>query len=222
MTINDKAVITPALGYVFFAPVGTDAPTPKQLADLDISTLAEDGGPITPISEPDTGEGDTKPKTADVKPVGKNALPAAWINAGHTARDTLPEFGYEGGDTEVRGTWQNESLREVETKPLADSIKLQFHQFDADTLELYYGKNASTTAGVFGVKGGPSTPIERALLIIIVDGEEKIGFHASKTSLRRDESIKLKTDEFGAFPVKGTFLNLGAKLKYSWINEDLF
>jgi hypothetical protein len=150
------------------------------------------------------------------------SAPNGWTNLGHTSRDDLPEFGFDGGDTEVRGTWQNESLREVVTKPIADYLTIMLAQFDIPTFELYYGKNSSKTPGVFGVSGGTQAPVEKALFIIIQDGDTKIGFYAPKASIRRDDSIELAVDEFAMLPVRATFLKYGSANKFEWINEDLF
>lgn len=215
MAQNDNAVVTAAVGYVFIAEPGTARPTPAELAALDLDALVDGKAATTTV---DAGDGSGTTKT--VKAGG--SLPAAWTNIGHTSRGDLPEFGFDGGDTEVRGTWQNESLREVETKPIGDFLKMALHQFDTETFELYYGKNASKDAGVFGVAGGNSKSVEKALLIVIVDGDVRIGFYSPKASVRRDDSISLKTDEFAALPVRATFLKDGTKNKFEWINEDLF
>jgi hypothetical protein len=74
---------------------------------------------------------------------------------------------------------------------------------------------------VFGVTG-TAAPVEKALLIIIVDGDVKVGFYSPKASFRRDDSISLKTDEFAAIPVRATFLKFGSANKYQWVNADLF
>jgi hypothetical protein len=148
--------------------------------------------------------------------------PNGWTSIGHTSRGDLPEFGYDGGDTEVKGTWQNESLREVITSPIADYLTILLHQFDTDTFELYYGKDAAPESGVFGVSGTTAAAVEKALLIIIQDGDTKVGFYSPKASMRRDDSISLAVDDFAALPVRATFLKHGSKNKFEWINEDLF
>lgn len=148
--------------------------------------------------------------------------PNGWTNIGHTSRDDLPEFGFDGGDTEVRGTWQNESLREVVTEPIADYLTIFLAEFDTESFELYYGRNASKTPGVFGVSGGTQVPVEVALFIIIVDGDTKIGFYAPKASVRRDDSVQLAVDEFATLPVRATFLKYGSANKFEWVSEKLF
>ncbi len=150
------------------------------------------------------------------------SAPNGFTNIGHTSRDDLPEWGFDGGDTEVRGTWQNESLREVVTEPIADYLTLFLAEFDTESFELYYGRNSSKTPGVFGVSGGTQVPVEVALFIIIVDGDTKIGFYAPKASVRRDDSIQLAVDEFATLPVRATFLKYGSANKFEWISEKLF
>jgi hypothetical protein len=144
-----------------------------------------------------------------------------WDNIGHTSRDELPVFGYEGGETETRGSWQAAVLKEVVTEPASDYVTFNLLQFDESALGLYYGSdNANTTAGVFSVGGTATSGVtEKALLIVIVDGTHKIAFHAEKTSVRREDSIELAVDEFAYMPLRATLvLNDGAQYLFSWIN----
>ena len=145
-----------------------------------------------------------------------------WSSVGHTSREDMPEFGFEGGDTEVKGTWQKKALREVETEPLADFLTMHLHQFDAQSFALYYGENASSTPGIFGVEGGQTLVNEKALFILIVDGSRRVGFYAAKASIRRDEAIGMPVDEFATLPIRATFIKLGANRLYDWISEKLF
>ena len=280
MTINDNAVLTAAVGWIYTAPVGTARPTPAALTAMNpetfgvspaLVTVTGTGGTFTltiggqttaPIaynataavvdtaiellSSVGTGGATVTGTTASTgltititNPVfvgsisGSAALvtgPGAdisvvstgWRNVGHTSRGDLPEFGFDGGDAEVKGTWQNESLREVVTDPVADYLTLMLHQFDTESLELYYGADASPTAGVFGVGNGNVAPIERALLVVIVDGPRKLGFYSPKASLRRDDAVSLSVDEFAQLPVRATFLKHSAEAKFEWIAEGLF
>lgn len=282
MSLNDNAVLTAAVGWVYTAPVGTARPTPAEIKAFNPSTFAAASGSkeltiggtggtytlsvggsataaiafdanaaaiksaleaLTAVGAGKATVTGTGPYTisldssvvgaltgtfTSVTGAGTNALVdvpvhgQGWTNVGHTSRGDLPEFGFEGGDTEVKGTWQNESLREVVTDPIADFLTLMLHQFDTESFELYYGKNASSTAGVFGVAGGTPAPLEKALLIVIVDGTTQVAFYSPKASIRRDDSISLAVDEFAALPVRATFLKHGAANKFEWIAEGLF
>src|SRR5690606_28451916 len=70
-----------------------------------------------------------------------------WENPGHTSRDELPEFGCEGGDTEVRGSWQSARLRTLTPEAAVDSVVFQLHAMAAAGLSLYYGPNVQLADG---------------------------------------------------------------------------
>lgn len=289
MSLDDSAVLTAAVGYVFTASPGTPRPTPSTLSTLDPMTFGSQtqtvkvtGSPtggtftltsgtatsslpynattaevqtalealasvgpgnvqVTGTSISDTDgfdvtwigalQGTTKAITGSASMTGgttpgvtvttKTAV-NGWTPNGHTSRGDMPEFGFDGGDHEVLGTWQNESLREQVTKPIADYLTLHLHQFDQTAFELYYGTDSSSTAGVFGVANGNVNPVEKAFLVVIIDGPRRIGFYAPKASVRRDDAIDLPIDEFAALPVKATFLKYGSANKFEWISENRF
>ncbi|ACU41773.1 major tail protein [Mycobacterium phage Morrow] len=190
MALNDEAVLTAAVGYVYTGPVGTAAPSAAELDDLDLES---------PSSWTAT----------------------SWDSIGHTSRGDMPEFGFDGGDSEIKGTWQRKKLREVTTEDPVDYLTLFLHQFDEDALSLYYGKNASTTAGEFAVSG-KSDPTEKAFFVVIEDGDVRIGFHSAKASVKRDDAIQLPVDDFASLPIRATFLDHPGFPLFKWVNEDLF
>ena len=144
--------------------------------------------------------------------------PVGYTIIGHTSRDDLPEFGFDGGDTETRGTWQNEALRTVLTEAAVDFVTFNLVQFDKDTFELYYGQeNVATGPNSYALNGSPGGATEAALLIVIVDGANKIAFHAPKVELRRNEAITIAVDEFGALPMRATFLKNTGDPLFQWI-----
>ncbi|AEJ94509.1 major tail protein [Mycobacterium phage Achebe] len=192
MALNDDAVLTAAVGYVYTGPVGTEAPAAADLDDLNLLDTASWGTGLT-----------------------------AWLPTGHTSRGDMPEFGFEGGDSEIKGTWQKKKLAEVTTEDPVDYLTLFLQQFDEGSLTLYYGENASTVAGEFAVASG-SKAVERAVLVIIEDGDVRIGFHAFKSSVKRDDAIQLPVDDFASLPVRATFLDYQDKPLFKWLNEDLF
>lgn len=165
--------------------------------------------------------GTARPTPAQVKAFDPEiGTMQGWESVGHTADDELPEFGYDGGSTEIRGSWQRAALREVVTEIPADYVTVQLLQFDRLALGLYYSvTNPGTTAGVFAVPDNAGRPIEKALLIIIVDGTVRVGFHAAKTSIRRDAAISMDTENFAALPIRATFLKGPGDL-YEWISDD--
>jgi hypothetical protein len=190
MAMNDDAVLTAAVGYVYTGPVGTAAPTPTELPTID-------------LEDPSTW-------TAN-----------GWDSIGHTSRGEMPEFGFDGGNSEVRGSWQKKKLKDVTTEDPVDYLTMFLHQFDEEAFSLYYGANVSTTPGVFGVKSG-ADPLEKAFLVVILDGEERLGFRSARASVKRDDSIQLPIDDLAALPIRATFLDYQSDPLFEWINEDLF
>ncbi|EHB44154.1 hypothetical protein MycrhDRAFT_6904 [Mycolicibacterium rhodesiae JS60] len=145
-----------------------------------------------------------------------------WSSVGHTSRGTMPEFGYEGGEGEVKGSWQKKKLREISPDDPVDFLTMVLHQFDETGLGLYYGDNASSVAGEFGVASGTPTN-EKAGLVIIEDGDLRLGFHFKRSSVKRDDAIELPIDDLAALPIRFTFLDYeDDPLLFKWINEDLF
>ena len=149
-------------------------------------------------------------------------LGVGWDDLGHTAREELPEFGFDGGEAETRGTWQNDALKEVITEATVDYVTFNLHQFDDLALSLYYGQANSGTAepGEFRVMNS-GTSSERSFVMVVVDGDAKIGFYARKASIRREGPIALAVDEFSTLPMRATFLKDGTNDLFRWISEDM-
>lgn len=139
-------------------------------------------------------------------------------SVGHTSRDDLPSFGFDGGDTEVQGTWSNATFREVVTDAPADFVTFNALQFDEQILGLYYGLNDVTSDdGIFEVQTAPTSTVPRALLVIVVDGPRRVAFHAASTSIRREDAVELEVDAFAQFPLRATFLKMSGQPIYSWV-----
>lgn len=215
------AVVKAALEALTSVGVGNVLVTGIGVLDtngLDVAwTDAKDGTTQNITSTAPALTGGTSPAVSITQ---KQAV-SAWKNVGHTSRGTMPEFGFDGGDTETKGSWQKKKLREISKDDAVDYLTVVLHQFDKDALELYYGTNASSTAGVYGVQSG-SKPVEKAGLVIIQDGALTLGFHFPKASAKRDDKIELPIDDLASLPVKFTFLDYGDDPLFSWINADLF
>ena len=275
MAFNDNAVFTASTGYVYTAPVGTAAPTPRQLKYFDPETFGahqftlrvsgSETYTLTVAGETtDPLESDASPSeiqaalerlgsvgTANVVVAGTSTTegvnvsfvgerfgetvelegsdgatvtelskPSGWDPIGHTNNDDLPEFGYDGGDSETRGSWQKKVLRTITTETPVDYVTVKAIQFDQDTLEFYYGKNASKAANVFGVDSPNSSDVERAILIVLKDGPFAIAFSAAKAGMRRDESITLENDDFASLPLRATFVKHPGRHLFEWTTPE--
>ncbi|QDK03103.1 major tail protein [Mycobacterium phage SydNat] len=186
-------------------------------AGLDVTFIGPYQGEDVEVDAVSNLTGGTTPSVGVTTKTAVNG----WHPVGHTSENDMPEFGYEGGDSEVRNTWQKKKLREVQSEEPVDYLTMFLHQFDTQSFELYYGKNAATTPGVFGVDGN-TKPVEKALLVIIKDGDEKVGFYAAKASVKRDDAIQMPNDDFAALPIRATFLKMAGRRLFDWINEKLF
>lgn len=216
------AVVQAALALLTTVGAGNVLVTGTLISDangFDISWIGTKFGTSQTLTSTPTLTGGTTP----LAPVTLKSAGSGWKPVGHTSRGTLPEFGFEGDTTEVRGSWQKKKLREIQTEDPIDYLTVVLHQMDKDSLALYYGPNASPTSGVFGVSStSQNANLEVAGLVIIQDGAQRLGFHFSKAAVKRDDAIELPIDDLAALPVKFTFLDYNSELLFSWINEDLF
>ena len=146
-----------------------------------------------------------------------------WVDLGHTSREDLPEPGFDGGDTETRGTWQNAAVKEVITDVTVDYLTFNLHQFDDTALALYYGQDnaAGAVDGEFQVADSATATQLRAFLMVVVDGDANIAFYARKASIRREGPIALGVDEFSTLPMRATFVKDGSNDLFRWISTDM-
>ena len=180
-----------------------------------VSFIGENfGKDVKLTAKSDSLTGGTTPSVKVEATDGGTAL--GWEPIGHTGQDDLPEFGYDGGDTETKGSWQKKTLKEIVSEAPVDYVTVKALQFDEKTMELYYGKNASKTKGVFAIDDAGQSGVERAVMIVIVDGPFKIAFTAAKASVRRDESISLSTEDFSVLPIRATFVKHPGRHLFEW------
>ena len=214
-----NAAVKAAISALATVGVGNVLVTGVGLSDtngIDVNWYNAKQGTTAAITATASFTGGTTPAIA----VTLKQAAANWTSVGHTSRGKLPEFGFDGGNSEMKGSWQKKKLRELQKDDPVDHLTVILHQFDTNALGLYYGPNASTDAGVFGVKSGTS-PSEVAGLVIIQDGATNLGFHFSRSSVKRDEKIDLPVDDIAALGVKFTFLDYSDELLFSWISSDL-
>lgn len=147
--------------------------------------------------------------------------PTGWNLLGHTSLANVLAFGSDGGGTEVKGSWQNKSLRELVTSEAVDYFTINSIQIlDNDVLTLYYGGGDASVANEFSLPDNP-TPQERAALVVFLDGDTPVGFFASKSSIRREGPIVTPTDDFVEMPLRFTLLKKTGSPKATWIADEL-
>lgn len=175
-TMEDNA-LNPATGYVFVAPVGTEAPVIEAGFDY------------------------TDPSTWGINDVDDSPL---WANIGHTSLENGLEFTSEGDDPETLGTWQVPNLRTT-NPPKTYSVVINLADFTVETYKLYYGGGEVLAGGGFVIPDLPVAQ-DRALLVIAVDGEYAVSQHYKKVSLIGSDSITYDPSTLTEMPVRATIL----------------
>ena len=226
LTVTGTAPYKLTVGGATSADIKPDASPNEIQAALEKIPAVGTGGVVVTGTDPKQGVtvafvGDNFGKNLELKgatgaTVAETAKASGWEPIGHTNNDDLPEFGYDGGDSDTKGSWQKKVLRTITTDAPIDYVTIKALQFDEQTLEFYYGKNASKVKNVFGVDAPNGADIERAILIVIVDGNHKIAFSAAKAGIRRDESISLENDDFATLPLRATFVKHPGRHLFEW------
>lgn len=166
------------------------------MALIDDAAIVASGGYIY-IAPPDTA----KPEVTDPMVPG-----VGWVSVGHTSLDKLPEFGRDGGDAEVKGSWQNAKLRQT-TPDVTYTVAFESIQADVETYKLYFGGGAEAvqTDGSFRIPATP-TPQIKSLLVVLVDGDQFLPLWHPRVSLLGSDAVSIAADDFVKFPIKGVLL----------------
>jgi hypothetical protein len=167
--------------------------------------------------------GATKPSLSDLTSFAADTsdLPTGFTNLGHTDLDQILQFGTEGGDTTTKGSWQNPALREIVTVAKVDYIILKSLQIlDNTVLSLYHGGGSAATANEFAWPDNP-TPTEKALALIMLDGDTPICLYAQKVSIRAESELEFASDDFTKAPLRLTFLKNGSNPRAVWIADAI-
>jgi hypothetical protein len=152
-------------------------------------------------------------------PANADTVPAApWTDTGHTSRDEGLTISRDGGDSEVKGTWQNANLRE-RRDPTTWALTFTMHQVDADVLRLFFG-GGTVTEGKFSAPANP-TGQEHALFVVMVDGNNRVGLYFPKVSILADDDISVDVEDFLAFPVRATVLSMSGTDLMAWLADTI-
>jgi hypothetical protein len=165
-----------------------------------------------------------KPTTAQLATFASaGTVPATWTNLGHTDLDDILAPGQDGGDTEVKGSWQNPSLRTVITEASVDYFVIKSLQIlDRTVLGLYYGSGGdNTTANEYGSPNSPAAT-ELAVSIVMVDGSNPVtAVYMAKASFLREDNMEFDSADFVKAPIRITALQSGSIRKIIWISTTI-
>lgn len=146
-------------------------------------------------------------------------VPSGWVNLGHTSIDNVLVFGQDGGDTTVKGSWQNASLRTVITSQTIDSFVVKSLQvMDNTILTLYYGGGDVATANEFHWPDSPAAQ-NKAVTVVMLDGSTPIALWCPQASILRADAADIASDDFMDFPLKFTILKHSTDPRAVWIAD---
>lgn len=161
-------------------------------------------------------------------PVG-TALPAdlrnptgAWTHMGHTSVQDILSAASEGGDTTTLRSLQNATLRTT-TAARTEAFVMHLLQFDAPSLKLYYGSNATVDGSNNVTVPSNPVPTEVAWLVVFYDGQTTAGIYAPKVSIIRSDDLSVSdTENLVQLSVKVTPLQNGANdYAFRWLTPKV-
>lgn len=153
------------------------------------------------------------------EPASLTAPASPWVNLGHTSRDDGLTITRDGGDSEVIGSWQNTSLREV-IEPTTLAVTMFAHQVDQTVLGLYFPGGDASTPGRYGVTSATGSA-DRAMYVRIVDGANEVGLYMPKVSVRSDDDVEVDVEGFLAFPLRATVLQVSGSNLMDFIGDSV-
>jgi hypothetical protein len=148
-------------------------------------------------------------------------IPGTWVDLGHTDLDTPMAWDQDGGDTEVKGSFQNPSLRQVLTSATVDKFTIPAEQIlDNTILNLYYGGGDASVANQFDVPDSPAA-IEKSFMGVLIDGAVAVGIGVPKVSIIRADNLSVDPQDFLKAPLLFTVLKASGKPRIRWVNDKI-
>lgn len=149
-------------------------------------------------------------------------LPTGWTNLGHTDADEIITFDQEGGETEVKRSWQNEALRETVTETAVDYFVVRSLQLvDNDVLSLYYGGGDATVADEFSLPDSSAVTEKPAIVVFVDASNGSPAFYCPKVSIRRESGIESAVDDWMKLPLRFTVLQKSGAKRGKWLHASL-
>lgn len=191
MPFNDDAVLMPGRGNVLVCDV-------EYLTETTIPTIEQ-----------------LEAYAADY---GK--LPTGFRSLGHTSTDDLPKWDGDGGDTEVKGSWEKAKLREVAKDVEVSWMDVIALQFDNEIMSLQSGGGDASKPGQFRAPKNKTFPELGVLVVYMDNAGQVVGELVPRTSVRKGDNIEHKTDEFSGVPLRFTQLTPKSLPEHIWIGHN--
>src|SRR5690606_15496776 len=110
----------------------------------------------------------------------------------------------DGDEPETRGSWQNPNLRET-TPTVTWAFTIPALQVDNTVLSLFFGGGDVSEEDSFGVTAA-SGSTEKAMYIVLVDGNTRAGIHVPRVSISAEEAPTFDPENFLEFTLRATVL----------------
>lgn len=145
--------------------------------------------------------------------------PTGFSSAGHTSLDNDFAPFFDGGEATTRGTRQNANLR-TQVAVSTEGMEVSRVQVDTETLQSYYGGGTAPSDGRYDAPDS-ATPIEKAVLIVYLDGARRVAEYHPKASIVRSGPVRNAKGGWLEFPVRMTWLKVTGKPITSWFGDEI-
>lgn len=143
-----------------------------------------------------------------------------YLPFGYTSIDELPAIGTETEGGEVRGAWENASLRTTR-QTVTDTVTVKPIQWTETPLRHRFGPGTvQTDTGVFEVPA-VYTATEVSLTVIFIDGNTPLVIHIPRLATAPEGGIEPDPEDFLALPILYTVLVAMGQPKMSIMHDAL-
>lgn len=163
------------------------------------------------------GPPDTAPPTVtQLATISPAAPPTGMVCLGHTSRENAVAYSKDGGEATQQGSWWDDAI--VTTyDPVNWSLAVNSLQVDADTLGLAFGGGTlDATLGTYDF--GNVTPVDKSLLVMMVDGAKRLGVYHPNTSISLGDAPEVAVDSFFEIQLLAQLLN-SASTTAAWAGK---
>lgn len=142
----------------------------------------------------------------DYNTINPNLDTGAWKSVGHTSRDNAVSLTQDGGESETRGSWWDDSIATT-TSPVTRTLTVNTLEIGAEQLNLAFNGQLETDS-VTGSYKVPAAilPTEQAVFVLAVQGSKRLGVYFSRVSLSVGEMPTFDPESFFEIQLVGQIL----------------
>ncbi|WP_215523917.1 phage tail tube protein [Varibaculum prostatecancerukia] len=129
---------------------------------------------------------------------------ASWNLLGGTSKENMPAFDKDGGDATQLGIWEEDAVYTT-YEATSMSVTLNAVRIDKETFELAFpGGVWDEATGSYKINGIGS--VEKALAIVMFDGQKCAAFYMPRVSLSVGDMPELDNENFLEAQISGQIL----------------